>query len=135
MDPYISKMLLNIECSVARRHGNTCRLPHNVLSQDVLQRTTIFIKNFASEQGIALPGRVPRFKNFDVQLLLLSESKASIRRHYKENVEKDSVHTISYSKFVDIWNTFTPYIIMITPVTDLCNTCQMNNTKINYLEV
>ena len=115
---------------VARRHGNTSRLPHNVLSQDVLQRTVTFIKNFASEQGIALPGRVPQFKNFDVQLLPSSESKALIWRRYKDSVEKDSVPTISYSKFVDIWNTFTPYIIMMTPATDLCNTSQMNNTKI-----
>ena len=61
---------------IARGHGNTSRLPHNVLSQDVLQRTVMFIKNFASEQGIVLPGRVPQFKNFDAQLLPSSETKA-----------------------------------------------------------
>ena len=115
---------------VARRHGNTSRLPHNVLSQDVLQHTVTFIKNFASEQGIALPGRVPQFKDFHVQLLPSSETKASMWRRYKDSVENDSVPTVSYSKFVDIWNTFTPYIIMMTPATDLCNTCQMNNSKI-----
>ena len=34
---------------VARQHGNTLRLPRNVLSQDALQRSITFITNFASE--------------------------------------------------------------------------------------
>lgn len=95
----------------------------------MLQRTVTFIKNLCTEQGILLPGRTPQFKNFDVQLLPSSEKKVFVWRHYKECAEKDSVTAVSYSKFVDIWNTFTPYIFM-TPATDLCKTCQANNTKI-----
>lgn len=114
----------------ARRHGNTNRLPPNVLPQEVVTQAVTFIKNFASEQGLSLPGRVPQFQNFDVQLLPSSETKASIWRLYKASANKDNSTTVSYSKFVNIWNTFTPYIVMMTPATDLCGTCQLNNTKI-----
>lgn len=115
---------------IARRHGNTKRLPHNVLPQEILTQAVTFIKNFGSEQGLSLPGRVPQFKNFDVQLLPSSETKSSIWRLYKASADKDNISAVSYPKFVNIWNTFTPYIVMMTPATDLCNTCQMNNTKI-----
>ena len=119
------------ECGmVAQRHGNTSRLPHNVLSHELLNRTVTFIKNFAAEQALPLPGRMPQFKDFNVQLLPSSETKAFIWRRYKDCAQKDSVNAVSYSKFVNLWDTFTPYIIMMTPATDLCNTCQKNNTQI-----
>lgn len=101
-----------------------------MLPQEVVTQAVTFIKNFASEQGLSLPGRVPQFKNFDVQLLPSSETKASIWRLYKASANKDNSTAVSYSKFVNIWNTFTPYIVMMTPETDLCGTCQLNNTKI-----
>ena len=75
----------------ARRHGNTNSLPHNVLPQEVVTQAVTFIKNFASEQGLSLPGRVPQFKNFDVQLLPSSETKASIWRLYKASANKELV--------------------------------------------
>ena len=61
-----------------RTHANTARLPKNTLAHETLNRTVTFIKNFATEQGVALPGRVPNFKNLKVQLLPSCESKASV---------------------------------------------------------
>ena len=46
--------------AVPRRHANTSRLPKNVLEHVVLNRTVTFIKNFATEHGVSLPGRAPR---------------------------------------------------------------------------
>ena len=115
---------------VPRTHANTSRLPKNVLEHEVLDRTVTFIKNFANEQGVALPGRAPNFKNLKVQLLPSSESKASVWRLYRKASRDKNVQAVSYSKFVSLWNTLTPYIVIMTPASDLCSLCQLNNTKI-----
>ena len=117
--------------AVPRRHANTSRLPKNVLEQTVLNRTVTFIKNFATEHGVSLPGRAPSFKDLKVQLLPSSESKASIWRQYKKVSEESNLTVVSYAKFVALWNTLTPYIIVMKPASDLCSLCQLNNTKIN----
>ena len=117
--------------AVLRRHTNTSRLPKNVLEQTVLNRTLTFIKNFANEHGVSLPGRAPHFKDLKVQLLPSSESKDSIWRQYKKVSEDSNLTVVSYAKFVVLWNTLTPYIIVMKPASDLCSLCQLNNTKIN----
>ena len=60
-----------------------------------------FSKNFAFEQGLSLSGRVPQFKNCDVQLLPSSETMASVWRLYKASPNKDNSSAVSYSKFVN----------------------------------
>ena len=102
-----------------------------MLEQAVLNRTVTFIKNFATEHGVSLPGRAPSFKDLKVQLLPSSESKASIWRQYKKVLEDSNLTVVSYTKFVALWNTLTPYIIVMKPASDLCSLCQLNNTKIN----
>lgn len=114
-----------------RRHGNTSRLPHNVLQHDTVSNVVTFIKNFAAEQGVSLPGRVPHYKNLKVQLLPSCESKASVWRRYKMCTEANNQSCVGYTKFVSLWNTLTPYVLIMTPATDLCHTCQLNNTKIS----
>ena len=109
--------------AVPRRHANTSRLPKNVLEQAVLNRTVTFIKNFATEHGVSLPGRAPSFKDLKVQLLPSSESKASIWRQYKKVSEDSNLTVVSYAKFVTLWNTLTPYIIVMKPASDLCSLC------------
>lgn len=41
------------------------------------------------------------------------------------------MNTVSYSKFVALWNTFTPYIVGMTPASDLCSLCHLNDAKIS----
>ena len=89
-----------------------------------------FIKNFATEQGVSLLGRAPSCKDLKVQLLPSSESKASIWRQHKKVSEDSNLTVVSYAKFVALWNTLTRYIVM-KPASDLCNLCQLNNTKIH----
>ncbi|CAH3189636.1 unnamed protein product [Porites lobata] len=115
---------------VPRTHANTSRLPKNTLNHEVLDRTVTFIKNFAAEQAVSLPGRYPKFKDFKVQLLPSSESKASLWRRYKKASEDKNLSAVSYTKFVDLWNSLTPYIVIMKPASDLCSLCQLNNGKI-----
>ena len=84
--------------AVPRRHANTSRLPKNVLEQTVLNRTVTFIKNFATEHGVSLPGRASSFKDLKEQLLPLSESKASIWRQYKKVLEDSNLTVVELRK-------------------------------------
>ena len=71
------------------------------------------------------------FKDLKMQLLPSSESKAHIWRQYKNGSEDSNLTVVSYTKFVLLWNTLTPYVVVMKPVSDLCSLCQLNNTKIN----
>ena len=114
---------------VPRTHGNTSRLPKNTLNHEVLDRTVTFIKNFATDHAVAPPGRAPNFTNLKVQLLPSSESKASVWRQYRKVSEEKHLNAVSYSEFVTLWNTFTPYIVAMTPASGLCSLCQLNNVS------
>lgn len=89
-----------------------------------------FIKNMATEQGIALPGRVPHYKDLKVQLLPSCETKASVWPRFQKTSEDEHLKGITYAKFVALWNTLTPYVVIMTPASNLCSLCQLNNTKI-----
>ena len=43
-------------------HGNTKRFPHNVTSYEAIQKIVTIVTNFAEEQAILLPGRIPGYK-------------------------------------------------------------------------
>lgn len=60
-----------------------------MLPQEVVTQVVTFVKNFALEQALSLPGSVPQFTNFDVQLLPSPETKGSMWRLSKASADKD----------------------------------------------
>lgn len=59
-----------------RVHGNRKRLPHNYVSIEVINNVVKFLQNYAEENAILLPGRIPGYKRDDIKLLPSSCSKA-----------------------------------------------------------
>ena len=65
-----------------------------------------------------------------------STTKASVRQYYKgisAAVLQSSIVSeciVRYSTFCKLWNQLLPYVIIYKPVSDLCWTCQLNNTRI-----
>lgn len=116
---------------VPRKRGNTSWLPKNALNHEVLDRTVTFIKNIATDHAVALPEGAANLNNLKVQLLPSSESKASIWWQCRKVSKEKHLNAVSYSKFVALWNTFTPYIVGMTPASDLCSLCHLNNAKIS----
>ena len=116
---------------VPRKRSNTSWLPKNVLNHEVLDRTVTFIKNIATDHAVALPEGAANLNNLKVQLLPSSESKASIWWQCRKVSKEKHLNAVSYSKFVALWNTFTPYIVGMTPASDLCSLCHLNNAKIS----
>ena len=60
---------------VTRTHGNTRRLPHHALTLDTIMNVLTFITNYAEQNAILLPGRIPQFKRDDIKVLPCSDSK------------------------------------------------------------
>ena len=58
-----------------RTHGNTRRTPHHASSFGTIKNTILFIQNYAEQNAILLPGRIPNQKRDDVKLLPSSDSK------------------------------------------------------------
>lgn len=61
-----------------RTHGNNKRLPHNTLPQAFAEDVKNFLSNYAHENAVLLPGRIPGFKDKDIQLLSSSDTKVRV---------------------------------------------------------
>ncbi|XP_074634268.1 uncharacterized protein LOC141892822 [Acropora palmata] len=111
-------------------HGNSRRLPHNTLPQAVVEDVKNFLSNFADENAFLLPGRIPGFKNEDIQLLSLSDTKMRVWNSFKNVCEESNKQTVSYTKFNELWKQFHPNLVVAKPMSDLCFTCQHNTSKL-----
>lgn len=108
-------------------HGNSNRLPHHGFTTDDLRNIVTFLTNFSEENAILLPGRIPGYKRCDLQLLPTSLTKKEVWKRYIQACGTMTLRLASYCTFCRVWLKFTPLIIITTPKTDLCWTCQQNN--------
>ena len=113
-----------------RVHGNSKRLPHNTLPQAIAEDVKNFLSNYAEENAVLLPGRIPGFKNEDIVLLSSSETKMYVWNCFKSACEVASKRVVSYTKFIELWKQFHPNLVVAKPMTDLCFTCQQNTSKL-----
>ena len=113
-----------------RLHGNSKKLPHNGFTTPELKCVVAFIKNYAEENAILLPGRVPGFKRSDLQLLPTHTAKRSVWEHYMMSCASLTFRVAAYTTFCAIWRKYMPHIVITTPKTDLCWTCQQNSFAI-----
>ncbi len=63
-------------------HGNRKRKPWNAARFEDKERALTFITNYADVHALPLPGRLPRFKDYNVMLLPSETTKASVYREY-----------------------------------------------------
>lgn len=88
------------------------------------------MNNYAEENAVLLPGRIPGFKNDDIRLLSSFETKMSVWRAFKSACEGSGKQAVCYTKFIKLWEQFHPEIVVAKPMTDLCLTCQQNMSKL-----
>ena len=117
-----------------RIHGNTRRRPWNASSLHNKEQAVALIKNFAEIHGLPLPGRMPKFHDYNIMLLPTDASKASVYREYVtaskvlEESLKQPVRCYGYREFCRLWAQVVPYIRVMPPASDLCPICQDNAT-------
>ncbi|KAK7449351.1 hypothetical protein BaRGS_00040036, partial [Batillaria attramentaria] len=101
------------------------------LSPAEIERIVQYIKQYAEDHAVHLPGRVPGFKRDDIQLLPSSTPKNKVFRDYVASAGRAG-HTriVSRQTFSRLWLQYCPFIVVAKPTTDLCWRCQANNTRI-----
>ena len=115
----------------SRIHGNTKRTPRHALSLQSIEFVVRFIFNYAEQNGLLLPGKVPGYSRSDIKLLPSSLSKRGIWRVYQVAAGSDSsLQPAAYSTFTRLWLTLVPSVIIMRPMTDLCWQCQKNSSAI-----
>ncbi len=95
-----------------------------------------FVLNYAAQNALVLPGRVPGFRKTDIRLLPSSTSKRSVWKLYKGQMDKGQMEAVrdiamGYSTFCKLWRQLLPYLVVTKPMTDLCWTCQQNSTALS----
>ncbi len=113
-----------------RQHGNAHRIPVHAFKADDVQKVVEFITNYAEDNAILLPGRIPGYKKTDIQLIPSSTTKNLVWCAYVQAAEDLPVRVAGYKSFRNIWNQFVPLIVVTKPASDLCWVCQQNSTLI-----
>ena len=87
--------------------------------------------NYSEDHGILLPGRIPGYNRMDLKLLPSSTTKLSIWELYRQCIAGEGRRIAGYRTFRNIWKKYLPQIIITKPMSDLCWTCQQNNTLVS----
>ena len=94
------------------------------------ERVVHFVKQYAEDHAVSLPGRVPGFKRDDIRLLPSSCPKSHVYQLYADSANMAGHRVVASSTCKKLWVELCPYIVVARPVTDLCWRCQQNNTNI-----
>ena len=54
----------------------------------------------------------------------------SVWRNFEASCKATGKQAVSYPKFVELWEQFHPTVVVAKPMSDLCETCQQNTTKL-----
>ena len=105
--------------------------PHNATSLSDIQLVIRFILQYAEDNAILLPGRVPGYKRDDIQLLPSSVTKREVWELYTAALpDRQASRTVGYCLFCRLWKQLTPHVVVTKPMSDLCWTCQKNSNLI-----
>ena len=97
-------------------HGNSNCKPWNAAKFEDKESAVKFKTNYAEVNALPLPGRVPRFNDYDIMLLPFDTTKASVHRKYvtcTEELQKTSgkfVHCFGYREFCRLWSSSSIYM-------------------------
>ncbi len=98
------------ECSIVIRiHGNKHKQPAHSLSVRDVQEVVEFLRNYAEDHAILLPGRIPGYNRFDLKLLSSSTTKFGVWEVYNTRV-------IGHCSFINTWSKYLPEIIVTKPM-------------------
>ena len=115
---------------IPRVHGNIKRVPRwkTKITIDITVATAVknFLENYAEIHGLPSPGRnVNRITQSLKTLLPAETSYKSVYRYFIAGLENDStLKLLKYDAFRKLWHQLTPYVQIMSPRTDLCDTCQ-----------
>ena len=75
---------------------------------------------YAEDHAIMLPGWIPGYKRFDLQLLPCPVTKRLVWKCYKDAADLlQDFHAVAYPTFCKIWTQVLPNILPTHPMTDV----------------
>lgn len=96
-----------------------------VIDKDVATTVKNFLLNYAEVHGLPSPVRNVNRVTQSVIFLPAEMSYKSVYRDFLVGLEEDSsLRTLKYDAFRKLWHQLTPQIQIMSPRTDLCDTCQ-----------
>lgn len=113
-----------------RVHGNTGKAPHNRFTPSEINFVVRFLINYAEQNAILLPGRIPGYKSANISLLPSSTSKRRLWLIYQQAAQQQGIRAAHRSYFDKLWKQLLPHIVVCKPRSDLCWTCQKNSVAI-----
>lgn len=122
--------LKNEGLTIRRKKSGGRKANTRALSHETTNGIFSFLYNYAEEHAIKLPGRIPGFKDFKLSLLPSELTKERVYDKYQLSLGVDD-RKVALTTFKNIWRSLLPYIVINRPATDLCWTCQKNNTIIS----
>ncbi|ELU16955.1 hypothetical protein CAPTEDRAFT_211604 [Capitella teleta] len=117
---YQQNGLCPVESQKRGAHGHK-----KALSFEDISRVVNFLKTYAEDHALVLPGRVPGFWRDDVVLLPSSHTKTFVYGKYKESI-RDDQRMVGKSSFFSLWKQLVPHVLACRPMTDLCWECQQS---------
>ncbi|KAG9289355.1 hypothetical protein G9A89_007916 [Geosiphon pyriformis] len=118
-------------------HGNVKKVPQwkTKITIDITVATTVksILENYAEINGLPSPGRNV---NRIIQSLTLLPAETSYKSVYSDfiaGLENDNtLKLLKYDAFRKVWHQLKPYIQIMSPRTDLCDTCQHFRNGLQY---
>jgi hypothetical protein len=96
-----------------------------IIDTDVAAAVKDFLVNYAEVHGLPSPVRNVNRATQSIIFLPAEMGFTSIQRDFFGGLKEDSrLHGLKYDAFRKLWHQLTPYIQIMSPRTDLCDTCQ-----------
>ena len=112
-------------------HKRPYAKPRHALRLADIKYVVSLVRNYAENNAILLPGRIPGYKRDDLVLLPSLTTKIAVWNVYHTAAgSARDVKAVGYSSFCSLWNQPLPHILVCKPMSDLCWTCQQNSTMI-----
>ena len=92
-----------------------------------------FLENYAEVHGLPSPGRSINRITQSIVFLPAEMSYKSVHRDFLAGLEEDNnLKSLKYDAFRKLWHQLTPEIQIMSPRTDLCDTCQHFRDGLHY---
>lgn len=117
----------DVKCILPRKlkRGN-----HNKITFEQSTRFHSFMKNYLEQHSLILPGRMSGISKHATEVLPSHTTKGKMYETYIAALRQDEEQKISLSSFLRLWKLLFPTVYICHPMSDLCWTCQKNNTTI-----
>lgn len=106
---------LDIDGLQPRTHGNSGKQQKHALTFMDSEHIKTFLCQYARDNALPLPGRLPNYKNSQVLLLPSDKSCADIHELYEKLAVELSYRSVSLRTFQRVWNELCPHITITKP--------------------